>query len=58
MTDDSDRTPLHWAASEGDKQKVLNLLEQKVDIDPVDDVGTLIIVCSIPHLCSLFPFTM
>jgi ankyrin repeat protein len=35
----SDRSPLHWAASEGDQHKVAELLEQKVDVDPVDDVS-------------------
>lgn len=34
----SDRSPLHWAASEGDSGKVAELLEQKVDVDPVDEV--------------------
>lgn len=36
---DSDRSPLHWAASEGDSVKVLQLLEKKVDVDAVDDVS-------------------
>lgn len=40
----SDRSPLHWAASEGDQNKVTELLEQKVDVDPVDDVSYAIII--------------
>ena len=36
----TDRAPLHWAASEDDRTKVSELLAQKVDVDPVDDVST------------------
>lgn len=40
----TDRSPLHWAASEGDSVKVLQLLQKKVDVDAVDDVSVVVIV--------------
>jgi len=47
----SDRSPLHWAASEGNKDKVFQLVRDGADIEATDEMGwtPLMIACSAGH---------
>lgn len=52
----SDRTPLHNAASEGDLEKVKSLLGSKCEVDPGDEVSTVELTLSLRHIHLLISF--